>query len=71
MHLAHNYNTTTREGLRLDLLKKISTSSRVILEINDTSKSLQIWPWCVSIFATAGRALSILLKGLSMTKESE
>ena len=71
MHPALNYDITAREGLRLDLLEKISMSSRAILEIDDTGISLQIWPWCVSIFATASCELNILPKGLSMTEESE
>ena len=71
MHPARKYDTTTREALQLDLLEKIFTSSRAILEIDDTGKSLQIWPWCVSIFAAAICAFNILPKGLSMTKENE
>ena len=37
------------EVLRLDLLAKISTSNRVIFELDDTGRSLRVWPWCVDI----------------------
>ena len=47
MPTVHNCDTATREVLRLDLLAKISTSNRAILELDGTGQSLQVWPWCV------------------------
>ena len=45
-----NGDLNVMEVLRLDLLTKISTSNRVILELDDTGRSLQVWSWCVAIF---------------------
>ena len=47
MPAVRNCDTATREVLRLDLLVKISTSNRAILELDGTGQSLQVWPWCV------------------------
>ena len=44
-----NGDLNVMEVLRLDLLTKISTSNRVILELDDTGHSLQVWPWCAVI----------------------
>ena len=44
-----NGDLNVMEVLQWDLLTKISMSNRVILELDDTSHSLQVWPWCTVI----------------------
>ena len=47
MPTAHNCDAATRKVLQLDLLAKIPTSNRAILELDGTGQLLQVWPWCV------------------------
>ena len=43
-------DAATCEALRSDLLVKISTSNRAVLELDEAGQSLQVWPWCVESF---------------------
>ena len=47
MPTVHNRDAAICDVLRLDLLVKISTSNRAILELDGAGQLLQVWSWCV------------------------
>lgn len=53
MHPDHSHYAATCELLQLDLLAKISTSTRAVLELDVGGQSLQVWPWWVELFLSA------------------